>query len=478
MAAAFVDREGELASLEGRYGSGRLEFVVVYGRRRVGKTALILKFMEGKPGVYLLARQTSEAENLARFSLRMAEALGDRVLAKNPLRSWDAFFSYLSRLDGRRAVIALDEFQYLVEANPSLPSVMQEYLDGELAETDLFLIACGSSVGMMERISGYGSPLYGRRTGQILLRPLRFHQIGGFFPRYRWDDLVRVYGILGGTPAYLREFSDGLSPLGNLRERYLRPDSLLYMDAPFILREELPDPRNYFAIMEAVARGRTTLGEIISDTGLPRGTVGKYLSVLRDLGLVRREVPVTESWKSRRGRYRLSDPYLSFWFRFVHPNSDLIEAGRIDPVLEEVRAELDSYLGPIFEEVAREAVLEACRDLGLSPSRVGRWWGKRGEEVDLVVLDRRGRVALLVEVKWADLSGKEAAGILRNLRRKSEGLLEGYRKLYGLVARRLEAAVRGADLTLDLGDFDRIWGSKGDPAGRADRSVGRPDRLG
>ena len=451
MSKLFVDRVDELRVLEERYESDRAEFVVIYGKRRIGKTALILRFLENRNGIYLLARETSEMENLKRFSQKIAEHFNDSFLLKNPFRSWDAFFEYLSRIDGR-FIVAIDEFPYLVKANPALPSILQEYWDTKLANTKIFLIICGSAVSMMEKLLGYKSPIYGRRTAQLRLKPLGFLQIGDFFPKYDWEDLVKVYGMLGGNPAYLLEFDDGLSIEQNLL-RYFRIDSILYQDALFILREELEDPRNYFAIIEAIAKGKNTLGEIVNETGLDRGLVGKYLSVLRELNIVRREVPITESYKSRKGRYVIDDFYFNFWFRFVYPNADLIETGNGHALLDIVMRDLDAYIGYVFEEVAKQFLIELNKR-GKLPFRfhkIGRWWHK-GEEIDLIALNERERKALFVEVKWSDLNS--AKGILKELGRKSELVgLEDYERYFGIVAKRIR---RKDSLIFDLRDFDRL----------------------
>jgi len=434
----FINRKAEMSLLEKRFKGNKAEFIVVYGRRRVGKTALLLEFLRRSGGIYLLARETSEAENLRRFSQRLAEHFNDDFLRKNPLQSWDAFFEYLHQKSGERLAVVIDEFPYLVKANPALPSILQEYWDLKLSESGIFLVICGSSVSMMERLLGYKSPIYGRRTAQLRVSPLGFFEARGFLPRYSLEDFVRAYGILGGTPAYLLEFDDSKNIEENLKN-YFRPDSFLYGDARFVLMEELEEPRNYFAIMEAIANGRTTLGEIMNGTGLERGTVAKYLSVLMDLGFVRREVPVTASGKSRKGRYYINDPYFAFWFRYVHPNVDLIETGQGDVLAQMVMEDLNEYLGFVFEEIARQFLIELNK-AGRLPfrfTRIGRWW--RGEEIDLVALNERERKALFVEVKWKNLSEREARGILRDLERKGELVgLDGWEKSYGLIARRVE----------------------------------------
>jgi hypothetical protein len=455
----FVNRRGELLALEERYHSEKAEFVVIYGRRRVGKTALILKFLENKKGVYLLARETSDKENLRRFSQKMAECFNDKFLIKNPFQSWDAFFEYLASKSDKRVIVAIDEFPYLVKGNSALPSILQEYWDLKLKDSKLFFIICGSSISMMEKLLGYKSPLYGRRTAQLKIKPLRFFEIRDFFPSYSWEDLVKVYGILGGNPAYLLEFSDGLTIKENLK-RYFRFDSILYQDAIFILREELEDPRNYFAIIEAIARGKTTLGEIVNETGLDRGMVGKYLSVLRELEIVQRKVPITANYKSRKGKYYLNDFYFAFWFRYVYPNADLIEAARGEELIDIVMEDFNAYLGMVFEKVAQDFLVEfnKAKRLPFRFVKIGKWWHK-SEEIDLVALNEKEKKALFVEVKWKDLSKRESKGILKDLERKSEVMrLDGWEKYYGLVAKNVKnkEGLKENWLIWDLRDFEEL----------------------
>lgn len=452
MSKLFINRIDEIKLLEDRYRSGKAEFVVMYGRRRVGKTALILKFLEDKEGVYLLARETSDTENLKRFSQKIAEYFEDNFLLKNPFRNWDAFFEYLAKIDDR-FILAIDEFPYLVKANPALPSILQEYWDIKLNNTRLFIIICGSAVSMMEKLLGYKSPIYGRRTAQLRLKPLSFFQIREFFPSYDWEDLVKVYGILGGIPAYLLEFDDRFSVEENLM-RYLKVDSILYQDALFILREELEDPKNYFAIIEAIAKGRNTLGEIVNETGLDRSLVGKYLSVLRELDIVRREIPITESYKSRKGRYFINDFYFNFWFRFIYPNADLIESGSSELLLDIIMREFDQYLGIVFEDVAKQFLIKLNKR-GMLPfkfTKIGKWWYKN-KEIDLVALNEKEERVLFVEVKWSNLRERDTERILKNLERivKLTGL-NNYKKYFGVIGKRVSSK---GDLLWDLKDFSK-----------------------
>ena len=425
----FIDREGELALLNERYRSGEAELIFIYGRRRVGKTRLVKEFLKGKRGVYLLAKQTSVKENLVSFSKRISEALGDKLLSLSPLQSWDALFQYMSR--DERIVFVIDEFPYLVEIDPSLPSVLQYHWDEHLSSSKVLLILTGSTISLMEELMGPKSPLYGRRTGQIKVKPMDYFQARLFFPRYGVKEAVGAYSILGGTPAYLNLFKDSVSLRENLA-RNLRADSLLYSDAMFLLREEVREPHNYMAVLEAVALGYNRFGQIADVTGLERSSLGKYLSVLQELGLLERLTPIGSR---RRGIYRIRDPYLRFWFRFIHPNQDLVEYGEVERLVDLICEGLDQYVGEVFEDVVVQLLMR-MNSLGELPFRfssIGKWW-HGDKEFDLVALGK-GK-ALIVEVKWSDLGEGEVERILGRLRERVKGTPFQDRELHFLVVGR------------------------------------------
>ena len=449
----------EIHLLEERLRRNRAEFIVLYGRRRIGKTTLLLELIRRHGGIYLLARETSKIENLKRFSEKLAEHFKDDFLRANPFQDWDSLFEYFNRNIRDRLIVVMDEFPYLVRDDRTLPSVLQEYWDLKLSRKKIFLVICGSSIGMMEKLLGYKNPLYGRRTAQLELMPMDFFSAGAFFPGYSVEDFVRVYGVVGGTPMYLLEFSDKVDFRENLLN-YFKRSSFLYQDALFVLREELDEPRNYFAIMEAVARGKTTLGEIMNETGIERAAVGKYLSVLANLGFARREVPITASWKSRKGRYYINDPYFLFWFRFVHPNNDLIETEQGEVLVDKVMNDYNQYLGGIFERIARQLLikLNMAGELPIRFSKLGRWW-HRDQEIDLVALNEKEKTALFLEVKWKDINSGTAKNILETLKRKSSLVgLEGWSKFWGIIVRRFDRAEKVKDedwITLQLTDFGK-----------------------
>lgn len=450
----WLDRERELEALGGMAAGRRAEFVLLYGRRRVGKSELLDRFLRRAGGVRLLARQESELLQLRRFSETLAAHLGDPVLARNPLTTWDAFFAYLAQRASRRFVVAIDEFPYLVAEDRSLPSILQAHWDDRLRKTPLFLVLCGSSIGMMEDLMGERSPIYGRRTGQMLLRPLRFQDALPALGPLR--QAVEAYAVFGGTPAYLLEYDRRHGLQTCLRDRVLEPTRFLYRDAEFVLRQEVREPRFYFSILHSIAKGHARLGEIVNDTGLDKGTAGKYLSVLSDLHLVEREVPVTEERpeKSRQGIYRLSDHFVRFWFRFVYPHIEAVERGRQDLLLKEtILPGLPDFVAPVFERVAREAV-EILGDAGrlpFRPERLGRWWD-RNTGIDLLALGEGAFLA--VEVKWSDRVNAEAEAA--RLDEKVRAAEIAGKAHFGVVARSFARRAPGA-LCLDLADLDRLF---------------------
>ena len=464
----FIDRQRELELLEERYASGQAELFVLYGRRRVGKTELLAQFCRGgepspgDPKRHIFFVADLDVEPVLRAALSTAvntELLGPET-AGAVHASWEDIFALLAQhARQERLVVVLDEFTYLADAHPPLATTLQRLWDQDLQNTQLMLVLCGSYVGMMEEaVLGYQAPLYGRRTGQYLLEPLGFHDARQFFSDYELADQIRAYAVLGGTPAYLNAASASLTLLDNVCQRILTRGTFLYDEARFLLQQELREPRNYFAILEAIAAGRTRLNEIKQATGLEGVTA--YLNTLQGLHLVERLVPVTESQphKSRRGLYRLRDQFFRFWFRFVHPNRSLLEQGGAQAALEGfVAPQLDLFTGPVFEQVCHQFLwrLGLRGELPFVPLRVGGWW-RANEEIDAVTVGQDA--ALIGECKWS----RRPIGldILRNLERKATAVareLDGQRLFLGLFSRsgftpqlRIETAQRDDLFLFDL----------------------------
>ena len=403
----FVDRKAELDWLEEAYQNPRARLLIIYGRRRVGKTELLRVFCRGKRHVFFAADLGPDHEQLASFSQRLWELAYGEATPGFTFPSWEAAFYFLSGLAGeQKLVVVLDEFPYLMERNPALPSVLQKVWDKELQKTRLLLILCGSYVGVMEReVLGYKSALYGRRSGQYLVEPLGFHEIAGFFPGQDPLWQVEAYAVLGGVPAYLWEFAGEDDLFAGIARKILRRGTFLYEEPRFLLMQELREPANYFAVLRAVAHGKTRLNEITQAAGFhDRSAASRYLDILRELGLIQRLVPVTEKQpqKSRRGIYRIKDQFLRFWFRFVYPHRSELEEGEVERILETgIKPFFPEFVGPAFEEVCRQHLRLLGRQgkLPFYPSRLGPWWDGKNE-IDLLAISEDESAVLTAECKW------------------------------------------------------------------------------
>ncbi len=379
----FVGRSRELEVLSELHGSGRAELFVLYGRRRVGKTELLQRFCEGESGVYFLAAQVRDKDNLRAFRDAVATALDDPLAASVEFPDWSAALEFVAeRAGGKRLVIVLDEFPYLCEGNKGMASLIQRFWDTKGKSSSLMLVLCGSQVSFMEKeVLSETSPLFGRRTAQRRLEPLSPRDSIRFFPNWKLRDRVLAYSILGGMPAYLQRFRDDLSLSENLSREVLRPEGYLFDEVQFLLRSELTNPATYNSILAAVARGSEKVGDIALEVGVDSTTANKYLHVLRELRLVERVIPLTDPdpLRSRRGTYRIADRFISFHFRHLQPNLSLVNNGRGRQVLEDrIRPDFPR----LFDDGRLDFILahlrsEAAELLGDEVVEAGRFAGER-----------------------------------------------------------------------------------------------------
>jgi len=413
----FYNRTEELDALADAFDASGSDLVVVYGRRRVGKTELLKAFCNDRPHIYFLAAQEAELRQREKFAEQVATHFEDRVPRIN---GWDEAFTYLGeKLQTEQTVVVIDEFPYLVAENDSIPSYLQGFVDEQLDGTDSMLILCGSSVSTMEsEVLGHESPLYGRRTAQFDVRPFSFEQAREVIT-YGIGDAVRSYAVTGGTPMYLTLFDYDTPLAANIRSRILSPSAVLYNEPEFLLRTELRTPARYMSILEAVALGHTTPNEVSGATGIDSGPLSKYLQTLRRLRLLEREVPVTASnKKSKRSRYRVADEFLRFWFRYVEPNRSGIEEAPDVVYRGTIAPDLPTHVATTFEDVCREALWAGIRRGDVDPySELGRWW--YGEhEVDIVGLAPNDDRLLLAECKWT--SDPVGRSLVERLRTKAD----------------------------------------------------------
>lgn len=422
----FIDRERELAFLENVWSQTAPQLIILWGKRRVGKTELIKQFMRGKLHVYFLGESTSESQQIRRFSEALAAFFKDPLIETRGFSGWEEAFRYLA-LRKEKILLAIDEFPYLIESNRAIPSLFQKAWDEHVSKSPVHLVLLGSSISMMERdVLGLRSPLYGRRTGQWRVDPLSFSSAGLFRKNKPYEDRFSHYAIAGGVPAYWLQFDEKSGFWENVQQRVLTKGQPLYEEVEFILREELREPRYYFALLQAIAQGKRKLAEIVNATGIPQPSANKYLGVLGDLKIIEREVPITERApaKSRRGYYRIIDEFFRFWFKYVFPYRSELELGNTNDVLSRIRASWPDHLGSVYEIVAREMLWE-YRNRIFPFSAVGRWWNKE-EEIDVVAVNSESDSILLGEVKWT----KKPVGIdiLEKLQKKAKMVVWGTAK--------------------------------------------------
>jgi len=387
----FVNRELELKFLNEKWIEKQAQLVVIYGKRRVGKTELSVQFVKNKPHIYFLCERIAEHKQLKKFTETIAEYFKDEFLPEEGFKDWEKVFKYISNKN-EKIIIVIDEFPYLVETDRSIPSTFQKAWDIYLKKSQVYLILLGSSISMMEKtLLFYKAPLYGRRTGQLLIKPFGFREVQKVFPTKNFEEILSIYSIAGGTPLYLNKFHKR-NYLDTVKEEILKKGQPLYEEVEFLLREELREPRNYFVILEAISLGKHKLSEIINETGFDKGTVSRYLSILESLHITRKEIPVTEKIpeKSRKGVYIIDDNFFNFWFRFIFRNRAFLEENRINEVAIKIKTSMPELLAKNYEKVTKEIIRSAIlnEEIPMRFEVCGRWWEKN-EEIDIVSLNTR-----------------------------------------------------------------------------------------
>ncbi len=435
----FVDRIEELKYLEKLNKEKGARLQIVYGRRRIGKTELLKQFAKGKKHLFFSSDLSSEQEQLRQFTEKIYQLTREPFLETQAFNSWESLLRYVfDHVIQRFPLIVIDEFPYLCLSNNALPSILQKVWDEKAKDAHIFLVLCGSYMSFMEKeILGSKSPLFGRRTGQLVLQPFRFEDLEDFFPNYSKEKRVHAYAVLGGTPAYLQRINDKVNVEKNIKNEILNKNSLLYSEPRFLLMEELREPSIYFSILKAIAFGKTRLNEIVQETGIrDRHKVNKYITVLRELRIVRREVPVTEEkpHKSRKGIYFLDDPYFRFWFRYVFPNITYLEEGDIDFVWKEkLGPDFDSFVGLIFEDICTQEIkqLNKANKLPFKAESIGRWWDGK-DEIDIIALNGKGSF-LFCECKWT--AKKLGVSVLAELENKATKFSRAKDKNFGFFSK-------------------------------------------
>ena len=419
----FIGRENELNTLDKLYNSGRFEFAVIYGRRRIGKTALINEFVKEKAVIFFTGVETNAKQNLENFSKCIMEY--NTGIAVNTLfPSFQAALEYAFELaKTKRIVLVIDEYPYVARASKSFASTLQLLIDKNKDSSKLFLILCGSSMSYMEdNVLAYKAPLYGRRTAQLKIRPFEFFEACRYFKNLSDEDKALAYGIVGGTPQYLTQFNDNLSIEDNIKNTHLNTASAIFEEPNNLLKQEVLEPAIYNAIITAIATGASKMNEISSKIGEDTSVCATYIKNLITLGIVKKETPYGEK-SSRKTIYSIEDNMFRFWYRFVPENVSIISRGATELAYSRIAPQLHSYMGGVFEEICKQYLwrLLLAGKCAVNFSELGRWWGsnpktRSQEEIDIMGADKD--CALFAECKWTN--EKVDRGVLETLAERSD----------------------------------------------------------
>ena len=420
----FIGRERELRTLNNLYQSDKFEFVVLYGRRRVGKTALINAFIDKKKNIYFMGVESNAKQNLENFSNSIFE-YQTGIQADTSFASFQAALEFVFRLaEKERIILALDEYTYVARASKSLASTLQMLIDKYKDTSKLMLILCGSSMSYMEdHVLAYKAPLYGRRTAQMKLLPFTFEETCRYLSNMSGEDLALMYGVVGGTPQYLLQVNDKQSVAENIKNIYLNPTSFLFEEPGNLLKQEVREPATYTAIIAAIAAGASRMSEISGKVGEDSSVCSLYIKNLISLGIVRKETPYGEK-ASRKTVYSIEDNMFRFWYRFVLENNSIIARGADELAYKRIEPHLSDYMGKVFEDICSQYLWKLLLS-GQCPvefTSLGRWWGNNPMTRSQTEIDIMGEqdknTALFGECKWTN--EKVDLGVLETLVQRSK----------------------------------------------------------
>ena len=443
----FIGRVSELSTLNAEYNRDS-SFVVIYGRRRVGKTTLIKEFIKKKTAFYFLATEELESQGMKRLAGVVARTTKNTLLKKAVFTDWlDLFQVIADYRPGEKKVLVIDEFPYLVKTNSAFPSILQNAWDEILKDSNVMLILSGSLIGMMQKHAlSYDSPLYGRRTSQIRLAPLSFTDVYAA-QRMPFDQAVEQYAVTGGVPKYLEFFEGGRPVEEQLKYTVLSPNGFLYEEPNFLLKSESTTAVNYFSIIKAIADGSHKLGKIASVLGQETSSLTPYLSTLSNLGFIEKRTPITEKnpGKSRKGLYFIADNFIRFWFRYVYPYKGELELDNMQIVLDEMNKDFrEKFVAFAYEDICKDIFAVLCRkgSIPFVPSRIDSYWLNDYDgdtEIDVMSVDNQNKRVFAGECKYH--AKPVDAPVYFALKGKVENAAEirkafpGYEVVYGIFSK-------------------------------------------
>ena len=443
----FLGREKEILVLEKEYARDG-GFVVIYGRRRIGKTTLIKQFIKSKNAFYFLATKEVESQSMKRFAGVIARTTGNSVLQKAAFSDWlDLFQAVADYKPNEKKVLVIDEFPYLVKVNDSFPSILQNAWDEILKDSNVMLILCGSLISMMKKHAlSYESPLYGRRTAQMRIAPLPFTTVYEN-QKLSFEEAAEQYSITGGVPKYMEFFSDGQPLYEQIKENVLSKNGFLYEEPNFLLTDEVQVLTNYFSIIKVIADGNHKLGTIAGILGLETSALTPYLKTLSELGFTEKQVPVTEknAEKTRKGLYFISDNFLRFWFRYVYPYKGELELDNMQISLDELDKDFkEKFVAFAYEDICKEIFARLCSDkaIDFTPSKIGSYWlnDKSGNtQIDVMAVDTVNKRLFAGECKYHNqpVDADVYFELVKKVDNSSEikSAFKGYTVIYGVFSK-------------------------------------------
>ena len=362
----FYNRKKELRILDKFYRSKDKEFLVLYGRRRLGKTSLLKEFANKKPSLFFSCPLSTSKEALRLFQVQMAESFNEPILRQMTFAGWTEAIQYtIEKAIVGQKVIIFDEFPYLMRSVPGIDSIIQHLWDN--TDDAIKIILCGSHISvMLENVLGTRAPLYGRRTYTINLTPMSFFDITLFYPKTSFEEYVKWYTFFGGVPAYAKSASKYQNACSSIINMILSPDGNLYQEPDFLVNEELREPGVYFSILRSIAAGLTKPNKISQDAGVVHSGINKYLDTLRKMHIIEKIIPITEKnpERSTKGLYFIRDPFLRCWFRYVFPNKTIIELGKGKELFnKKIKADLNILFGSVFENICFQLIQKRSLDI-------------------------------------------------------------------------------------------------------------------
>lgn len=402
----MIGRKKELEQLMNLYHSHSFEYLVMYGRRRIGKTTILQEFANTTNSIFFPAREKNDTLNLEDFSKVIQYHFTNSFISS--FDSWESAFQFIGEHVKERTALIIDEFPYIVEENPTIKSLLQHSIDHDWKNKNIFLILCGSSISMMENeVMGRKSPLHDRQTATLEIKPFDYYESSEFFPHYSNEEKLLAYGILGGVPRYLEAFDSSKSIQENISSKIIQDGSYLYEEPSNLLKAEVRETNIYNSVLSAIANGKNRITDISNSIHEDRSKVSKYLQTLLTLRLIEKRVPCGESLNSKKSIYVIKDNFFKFWFRYEFTNNAYYAMLGKEQATIEIMQDLSNFMGDIFEDICKEYIIRLAKERKLSfvPYQLGKWWGnnpeiKAQDDVDLLAIDRNGKEAIFIECKF------------------------------------------------------------------------------